>query len=86
MPGKSLCRFGDGVEIKAWIFSIPVIIGNTKRKIVVDVVDSNIPILISKPTMSRMGINTKFSKHNFVLLILECNFAEHYCLSVASWA
>ena len=40
--------------------------------------------------MSRMGMKTDFSKHNFVfdgqVIDLKCNSSGHYCLPVASVA
>lgn len=81
VPSKSLSRFGDGVESKAWIFSILVTIKYLYMLLRITL------ILIS---MSRMGMKTDFSKHNFVfdgqVIDLKCNSSGHYCLPVASLA
>ena len=80
VPSKSLSRFGDGVESKAWIFSILVTIKYLYMLLRITL------ILIS---MSRMGMKTDFSKYNFVfdgqVIDLKCNSSGH-CLPVASLA
>jgi hypothetical protein len=54
---KSLYRFGDGDEQRGLQeVDIPVLIGSKRMKIAVDIVDANIPLLISKPLMSEVGM------------------------------
>ena len=63
-PGNSVFRFGDGVESRSLrCVTIPVNFGNKCRKMDVEVVKNDIPLLISKPAMSSMRMKIDFAKH-----------------------
>ena len=52
---SSLFRFGDGKESRSTkSYVIPVVIAGVKTEMVVDVVNNEIPLLISKPTMKTL--------------------------------
>ena len=60
----STYRFGDGVESKSLeCFNVPIIIGKEKVSIEVDVVENKIPLLISKPIMTKLGMKLDFENH-----------------------
>ena len=86
-PTQASYRFGDGVEHKSEkCVSIPVAIGNTAMKLDVEVVPTDVPLLISKAAMKQMGIKLDFQ--NDVANIygkdikLNCNSSGHYCLPI----
>ncbi|XP_057305251.1 uncharacterized protein LOC130642182 [Hydractinia symbiolongicarpus] len=54
----SIYRFGDGKEVKATRnLIIPVILGGNKYKLSVDIVEIEIPLLISRSTMKSLSMN-----------------------------
>ena len=54
---KSVYRFGDGIESYSLkTLDLPVQIGRQSHILEVDVVTNDIPLLISKPSMSRMKV------------------------------
>ena len=88
---KSKFRFGDGVEscgIKS--VKLPVKIGMNRLYLNVDVVSNEIPLLISKPDMSAIGMNIDFGKHQAMIgdevLELGCNSAGHYVIPLTEFA
>ena len=66
---KSIYRFGDGVE-KGGVKTVdlPVKIGSKRHVLEVDVVESDIPLLISKPAMTKLGMKIDFSKNQAEVL------------------
>ena len=85
---NSAYRFGDGVESKSMkTLDLPAIIGNKKFLIEVDIVENQIPLLISKPTMSKIGMKIDFAKNIAIVdgetLKLDCTSSGHYCLPVS---
>ena len=57
-------RFGDGVESKSIkTVNIPIVIGSKRMLLEVDVVKNNIPLLISKDTMSKLRMEIDFTRH-----------------------
>ena len=85
---NSVYRFGDGVESKSVkTLNLPVLIGNKSLIIEVDVVDNKIPLLISKPTMSKLGMKIDFANHVAVVkgqsMKLGCTSSGHYCLPIS---
>ena len=84
---RSLYRFGDGVESKSTkAVNIPIHIGSKKKIIEVDVVDNDIPLLISKPTMKFIGMTLDFVKDEAIIdgeiLKLTCNSSGHYTVPI----
>ena len=60
---KSIYRFGGSVETKGvCTIDLPVMISSKKHVIEVDVVNSDIPLLMSKPEMTKLGMKIDFSK------------------------
>ena len=85
---NSMYRFGDGVESRSLkMLNLPVIIGNRKLFIEVDVVTNNIPLLISKPTMTKLGVKIDFASHEAVIngqiMKLCCTSSGHYSLPIS---
>ena len=57
LRSKFLLRFGDLVESKSIkTVNIPIVIGSKRMLLEVAVVKNNIPLLISKVTMSKLGM------------------------------
>ena len=87
---KSLYRFGDGIESKSkHQLKIPMHIGGDKMEIDVDVVDNDIPLLISLPTMSRLGMILDTKRHtveiNGKVLKLDFNLSGHYFIPMLEY-
>ena len=62
LGSKSLLRFGDLVESKSIkTVNIPIVIGSKRMLLEVAVVKNNIPLLISKVTMSKLGMKMAWS-------------------------
>ena len=85
---SSLFRFGDGKESRSKkLVQIPVWIFGEKSLIEVDMVSNDIPLLISKPCMSEMGMSIDFGKNILSVggkvVPLDVNSAGHYIVSVA---
>ena len=88
---KSVFRFGDGAEsygVKS--VCLPVNVGSKKLILDVDVVSNDIPLLISKSDMSKMGMSIDFGNHQAKIdnetLKLCCNSAGHYVLPLTEFA
>ena len=82
---KSLFRFGDDVESKSIkTVNIPIDIGRKRVLLVVDVVKNNIALLISKGTMSKLGMKKDFTRHEVEVdgqvMQLQCDSSSHYCI------
>ena len=87
----SLFRFGDGKESKSKkTLIIPVTIAGFKMKMEVDVVDAEIPLLISKPTMKHLGMTIDFFNNKASVkgksIQLKSNSSGHYMIPVIEWA
>jgi len=84
-------RFGDGKESRSEkLLTIPLSIGGKNITMEVDVVSNDIPLLISKPSMTKLGMIVDFGNHiatmsNGKLLKLKCNSAGHYTIPVCEW-
>ena len=83
----SVFRFGDGIETKSLkTVTIPVYIGAERVLMDVDVVEHDIPLLISKGAMKQLNMQLDF-KHDVVTvgkqkLKLDCTSTGHYCLAL----
>ena len=63
VSSKSVFRFGDGKESKSLMLgTIPVVIGRQRISMDVDVVEQDIPLLISKGAMKMMGMTIDFKR------------------------
>ena len=89
--GKAIFKFGDGVEKKSkYQVQIPAIIGKKEKLIVVDIVECNIPLLISKPTMIQLEMTIDFINSKATALgqriKLETTMSGHYCIPISRFA
>ena len=88
---KSLLRFGDGVESKSIkTGNIPIVTNSKKMLLEVDVVKNNIPLLVSKGTMSKLEMKIDFTRHeaevNGQVIKLQFNSSGHYCVPLTTLA
>ena len=88
---KSLFRFCDSVESKSTkTVNIPIVISSNRILLEVDIVKSNILLLISKDIMSKLGMKIDFTKHeaelNGQVIKLQCNSSGHYCIPLTTLA
>ena len=80
---NALFRFGDGSECRGLkCVTLPVTIGDYKCSLRVDIVPNDIPLLISKDTMKRLGMKIDFSDDSVTLhkkkIKLTCTKSGHY--------
>ena len=88
---KSLFRFCDSVESKSTKnVNISIVISSNRILVEVDIVKSNILLLISKDIMSKLGMKIDFTKHeaelNGQVIKLQCNSSDHYCIPLTTLA
>ena len=89
VPSQSVFRFGDGVEAKSLKrITLPILIGSKGVKIDVEVVDNDIPLLISKAAMKQMGMRLDFRRDMVTLkngqeVKLMCTSTGHYSLPLS---
>ena len=68
-PGKSIFKFGDGKEVRSnKLVTFPAIIGKIKVKIVCDVVECEIPLLLSKDSLKKANAELNFFNDSITLL------------------
>ena len=85
-PSSSVFRFGDGVEaVSTKKVTLPIDVGMYQMDLDVEVVKSEIPLLISKGAMKQMGVTLDFAKDtvrfdNGKEIKLICTSTGHYCL------
>ena len=61
VKSDSIFRFGDGVQSRSFeCVKIPVFFGKKRRVLKVDIVDNEIPLLISKPAMKNLRMKLDF--------------------------
>ena len=61
---KSLYRFGDGEEsMSIKIVNVSIAIGSKRMLLELDVVKNNIPLLISKGAISKLGMKIDLTRH-----------------------
>ena len=84
-PSNSTYRFGDGEKVTAlYATSIPATIGSKKVLIDVDVLDKDIPCLLSRPSMEKTNTNIDL-KHQEVTMLdqkipMFISSSGHYCI------
>ena len=83
-------KFGDGVRKRSLEeVNLPFRVGGKRRNLWVDVVDSQIPLLISRPTMTELGMILDLKKHRveFDGTVHALGFSKsgHYTLPVCEW-
>jgi hypothetical protein len=87
---SSLYRFGDGQETcSEHEITVPMTICGKRVHIAIDVVNNDIPLLISRPTMTQLGMVLNTGDHTVTLAgkkyKLEFNRAGHYIIPVCDW-
>jgi len=87
---QSAFRFGDGAEtLSIKVVDIPIFIPNRKVIIEVDIVRNKLPLLISKPQMSKLGFIIDTRKHEVRIdgvdepMKLTTTVSGHYKMPVA---
>ena len=87
---KSLYRFGDGEEsMSIKIVNVPIAIGSKRMLLEVGVVKNNIPLLISKGTLSKMGmidLTRHKAEKNAEVMKLLCISSDHFYVSLTTFA
>ena len=84
--GSSVFRFGDGKETSSLVLkTIPVVVGSKNVFLDVDIVDNDIPLLLSKGAMKELGMKIDFKRDVVVLedeeeVDLHCTTTGHYCM------
>lgn len=87
-PTTSTFRFGDGkTVVSSRRLVLPCYIGGLKATIRTDVVDCNIPLLLSRDAMKRAKMNINFENDTAELLGKTINLIStssgHYCLPIS---
>ena len=82
-------RFGDGAEVvSSQEVKFPVVIGAKKVFIKANVVESEIPLLLSKASMKRAQLVLNFNEDTAEILgqrvRLHCTSSGHYCIPLSS--
>ena len=86
---ESVFRFGDGNKVgSSEIVTIPATLGSRDITISTDVVDKDIPLLLSKKAMKDVGMNLNFETDTVTLfgedIKLRCTTSGHYSLPLTS--
>ena len=88
-PSKSTFRFGDGIEAPSVKrVTIPIVVGDYDMSIDVEIVNNEIPLLVSKGAMKQMKLSLDFDKDTVTLangkkIKLTCTSSGHYCLPLS---
>lgn len=90
VPVNTRFRFGDGVEcVSTSLVTLPVVIGNVKGAIETNVVDNEIPLLLSRKSMKSAGCNLDFTNDTATMLgqsiKLVSTDAGHYCIPLSKY-
>ena len=90
VKSKAMFRFGDGKEALAEkTMMIPVFIGNSKYMIESEIVDNEIPLLLSRNSMktANMILNLKddTARIGNKVIDLACTNTWHYCLPLTKF-
>ena len=77
--------FGDGITVKSQKkLNLPCIIGGLRGKVVTDVVECDIPLLLSKKSMKSVGMILNFKEDNVKIgrktIKLEVTTSGHYAM------
>ena len=84
-------RFRDDVESKSIkTVNIPMAAGSKRKLLEVHVVRNNFLLLVSKGTMSKLGMKIDFIRHeakvNGQVIKLQCNSSAHYSVPLTTLA
>ena len=80
-------KFGDGNKLNSLYKGIlPCVVADIEVSIITDVVDSDIPLLLSKDTMKRAGTCLNFENDSVMMLKkkipLRCTSSGHYYIPI----
>ena len=90
-PCNTRFRFGDGAEsISNSLVNFPAVIGNTKVSIEANVVENEVPLLLSRKSMKVAGCNLDFKNDtvemlNGQVIKLISSKAGHYCIPLTKF-
>lgn len=81
-------KFGDGNKLKSiYTVTLPCVIANVEVSIVTDVVDSDIPLLLSKNSMKRARTCLNFENDTVTMLgrkvPMQCTSSGHYHIPIS---
>lgn len=84
---SNLFKFGDNKIVQSTkIVTFPVVIGNIKASVTADVIDYDIPLLLSKESMKRGNTKIDFSSDKVIIFgqSIDVTFTTcgHYCISI----
>ncbi|CAF2215355.1 unnamed protein product [Rotaria magnacalcarata] len=87
VPSKSVFKFGDGERLTSLKrMKLPSEISGVKIFIETDVIDSDIPLLLSRSAMKKANTKLDFTQDSAVMLgkviPLSCTSSGHYCIPV----
>ena len=85
----SLFRFGDGNKVESTqIITLPATLAGHNISISTDVIDKDIPLLLSKSAMKKVGMNLNFEKDTVTVfgddVKLRCTTSGHYSLPLTA--
>ena len=85
--GVRTLKFGNGNKLKSFYkVSLPCVIADIKVSIITDVVDSDIPLLLSKDSMKRAGTCLNFENDSVTMfkkkIPLRCTSSGHYHIPI----
>ena len=85
--GVRTFKFGDGNKLNSFYkVTLPCIIADIKVSTITDVVDADIPLLLSKDSMKRAGTCLNFENDSVTMfkkkIPLRCTSSEHYHISI----
>ena len=85
--GKRTYKFGDGMKLQSLCnVTLPCVIDGIRVDIITDVVDSDIPLLLSKAAMKRAKTHLNFENDTVVMLgrklKLKCTSSGHYYVPI----
>lgn len=88
-PSESVFRFGDGNKVESFqTVTIPATLGGHDISISTDVIDKDIPLLLSKNAMKEVGMNLNFERDTVTLfgedIKLRCTTSGHYSLPLTT--
>lgn len=80
-------KFGDGKKLKAlYTVTLPYTIAGIHASILTDVVDTDIPFLLSKDVMKRAKNYLNFENDSVTMLgkevLLKCTSSDHYDIPI----
>lgn len=87
-PSNTMFKFGAGMLRASKRVTIPMSVCDKKLDLEVDVVDTDIPLLLSLPTMKELGMSIDFKADKVLIgdneFLLETTSTGHYTLSLSA--